>query len=274
MCKFTKIEKMLLTTNGAINEYYIGNDSAMELFTPKYYMYMEKVSSGILVKVRYHEMGTYFVNMVVKNQDQVINLITGYILEIEREQPTQDQPCEIVSCEHGMTKQYMSEKAHKVANEFNKAIVKLETLLSNADTLNYDLTETCELNLKLMRKTQQELKDTLMYFTMNNKKATMEYHFDCIEYFEWLLNEKYLANIKGIENALNEQPTQEQSCGVVSCEQPTQEPQENVDTPMDFDFDFDCECEYCGSKENVEFRQRTLWGKYAFMCERCLKEPH
>ena len=86
---------------------------------------------------------------------------------------------------------------------------------------------------------------------------------------------------KTLTNEDKEQPTQEPHKTLENLssdlrEQPTQEPQENVDTQtdFDFDFDFDCECEYCGSKENVEFRQRTLWGKYAFMCERCLKEPH
>lgn len=42
-------------------------------------------------------------------------------------------------------------------------------------------------------------------------------------------------------------------------------------TETQVEFDFDNNCEYCGTIHNVEFRQTTLLGKYAFVCEHCLE---
>lgn len=42
-------------------------------------------------------------------------------------------------------------------------------------------------------------------------------------------------------------------------------------TETQVEFDFDNNCEYCGTIHNVDFRQTTLLGKYAFVCEHCLK---
>lgn len=56
----------------------------MEIHTTKFYFYMVKVNNGILVKIRQNDMMTYFVDMVVKNQEQAKSIILGYVLESQK----------------------------------------------------------------------------------------------------------------------------------------------------------------------------------------------
>lgn len=79
----------MLIENG-ISNYGICH-GAMEIQTSTYYIYMEKVSNGILLKVRYNEMTTYFTNMIVKNQNQALGLIEGRILESKEEQQNEQK---------------------------------------------------------------------------------------------------------------------------------------------------------------------------------------
>lgn len=81
MCKFTKVTKML-ENYGASN--YFVQFGEMEIHTTKFYFYMVKVNNGILVKIRQNDMMTYFVDMVVKNQEQAKSIILGYVLESQK----------------------------------------------------------------------------------------------------------------------------------------------------------------------------------------------
>lgn len=81
MCKFTKVTKML--ENYGVSNYFV-QFGEMEIHTTKFYFYMVKVNNGILLKIRQNNMMTYFVDMVVKNQEQAKSIILGYVLESQK----------------------------------------------------------------------------------------------------------------------------------------------------------------------------------------------
>ena len=212
----------------------------------------------------------------------------------EQEQSTQDQTCGVVSCEQPTQEQGMVKMANnkmtKIVNYINENGYELkqfecgEYSTHENDNSVYLEFHIKDLNMEIIIE-QVDTKIKCGIFQIRNGQAYeigggKDYRTqkDILKELDTVIRE---MTPKNLTNDQKEQPTQEPHKTLENLssdlrEQPTQEPQENVDTQtdFDFDFDFDCECEYCGSKENVEFRQRTLWGKYAFMCERCLKEPH
>lgn len=93
MCKFVKVSKMLEELkNDMVLDYNI-QDGAMEIGTQKFYVFIEKATSGIIVKVRYQESNTYHINLIVKNQNELCDLLSGYMVE------EQSQNIEVVPCD-------------------------------------------------------------------------------------------------------------------------------------------------------------------------------
>lgn len=270
MCKFTKIEKMLIE-NG-ISNYGICH-GAMEIQTSIYYIYMEKVSNGILLKVRYNEMTTYFTNMIVKNQNQALGLIEGRILESKEEQ--QNEQKEIKEVNHvellktignlikemhierttnGLTpkwhelkalKEELNKKARSIIDDNYKDILKEETQEETQETQEEDDTITFLNN--------EGHVTSAVIVSKDNPYLKEQCNHDLIQttdgkYWElWTTYNGYLVAI---------------------------DTDEYDQTETQVKFDFDNNCEYCGTIHNVEFRQTTLLGKYAFVCEHCLKNPN
>lgn len=191
----------------------------------------------------------------------------------EQEQSTQEQICGVVSCEQPTQEQGMvtmaNNKMTKIVNYINENGYELKQLeCGEYSTHENDNSVYLEFHIKKLNMEiiieQVDSKIKCGIFQIRNGQA-----------YEIGGGKDYRTQkdiLKELDTVIREMTLKNLSSDLK--EQPTQEPQESVDIQTDFDFDFDCECEYCGSKENVEFRQRTLWGKYAFMCERCLKEPH
>ncbi len=220
-----------------------------------------------------------FFNDCVFYDDTIMELLNPtQEQEQEQEQPTQeqstqDQTCGVVSCEQPTQEQgavtMANNKMTKIVNYINENGYELkqfecgEYSTHENDNSVYLEFHIEDLNMEIIIE-QVDSKIKCGIFQIRNGQA-----------YEIGGGKDYRTQkdiLKELDTVIREMTLENLSSDLK--EQPTQEPQESVDTSMDFDFDFDCECEYCGSKENVEFRQRTLWGKYAFMCEHCLKEPH
>lgn len=262
MCKFAKVEKMLIE-NG-IKNYGICH-GAMEIQTPIYYIYMEKVSNGILVKVRYNEMTTYFTNMIVKNQNQALGLIEGRILETQEEQKEikEVNVVEILKTIGNLIKEMHIERT---TNGLTQKWYELKAL---KEELNNKARSIIDDNYKdiLKEETQEETQETqeeetitflnneghvtsAVIVSKDNPYLREQCNHDLIQttdgkYWElWTTYNGYLVAI---------------------------DTDEYDQTETQAGFDFDNNCEYCGTIHNVEFRQTTLLGKYAFVCEHCLK---